>query len=366
MIDKKYSFNYINSFDGLRGIAAFFVLLLHGSYGFFQGGWIGVDLFFVLSGFLITSLLIAEYLKTKTISFSKFYVRRFLRLFPPLIACIVIANILWSNTVLYPGANQKLATAGGLFYFTNLLQGNISGNLSHLWSLSVEEHFYIFFPLLALLFIFKLSHKNRITFLILMFFIVATLRIIVYNFQEFFVFQKFTIDSNRFTFCKIDGIILGVILSFLSLNGKLLNNFFSSRTKNTTLLLLLFIIFIIILFTLSENNKYWRNGGFILTDSLCFFTVITAIKNPKHFLLSNKVVTWLGKRSYGLYVYHFPIFLICENFRESHSTKNFLLVTIIRFCLSIGLAGLSYEYLEQPILKLKKRFEVSRVLNNDV
>ena len=114
-------FFYIPSLDVLRGFAVLLVLFLHGSYGFFKGGWIGVDLFFVLSGYLITSLLLNEYINSGKISILKFYARRALRLFPPLILSILLANALWSSTELYTGANRWQATIAALFYFTNLM-----------------------------------------------------------------------------------------------------------------------------------------------------------------------------------------------------------------------------------------------------
>ena len=205
-------FKYIQSFDSIRGIATLFVLLIHGSYGFFKGAWIALDLFFVLSGYLITSLLQGEYLSSGTISLSKFYIRRGLKILPPLLICIILANILWSVTDLNMDANRSLSTAGALFYFTNFLQVKVTGNMIHLWSLSVEEHFYFFWPLIMLFLIPKISFRKSIILLIIVALISTVCRIIAFNFH--FSGNTFIIDSFRSTFCRVDSIILGVLLSF--------------------------------------------------------------------------------------------------------------------------------------------------------
>ena len=111
------NFKYIPSFDGIRAIAVILTLLLHASYGVFKGGWIGVDLFFMLSGYLITSLLQNEYSLTNNISFTKFYIRRALRLFPPLIISIALGNILWTFSANHQSANRIIASLSGFFIF---------------------------------------------------------------------------------------------------------------------------------------------------------------------------------------------------------------------------------------------------------
>lgn len=363
MHNKNHSFQYIQSFDSLRGFAAFIVLLLHGSYGILKGGWIGVDLFFVLSGYLITSLLQKEFFSFGKISLLKFYARRALRLFPVLIICVVLCNLLWSYTALYPGADQLIATSGAVLYFTNLLKGNVLGNMSHLWSLSVEEHFYILWPVTLIFFALKMSFRKRILFLLSLILFVSVFKIVVFHFENELEYRFFKIDSNRFTLCRIDGIMMGALLAFSLPTSERLKARIQNKLISTGAILFLLACFIAALPTLSENNKYLHNGGFLLTNLLCVSTVLLAIKNPDHSLFSNKILCWLGKRSYGIYAYHFPVFLVLENFRHQGSMSNFLVITLLRFVISIALAALSYKYIEQPVLSFKKQYERERIVS---
>ena len=333
------------------------VLLLHGSYGIIRGGWIGVDLFFVLSGFLITSLLLEEFSNTNTISLSKFYARRALRLFPPLIVCVILANILWSHTTFGPIANRTEATFAALFYYANLLADKVNGNMSPLWSLSVEEHFYFLWPILTSVFIFKMPVRNRILLISLLIFAVWIFRIFIYNNESHLVYGIFKIDSYYFTFCRFDSILSGALLTFVFTTPGIESQISDAQGKYAFLIIPCIISFAAILYFVDLQNAVWNNGGFIFTNLLCALTVAFAIMNPNHHLLSNKILGWIGKRSYGIYLYHYPIFLALERYRHAHNTGNLILITLLRFGMPIVLAAISYKYIEQPILKYKKNFQ---------
>jgi len=351
----KHKLQYIKSLDTLRGFAAIFVLLFHGSYGFFAGGWVGVDLFFVLSGYLITTLIYDEYLNFSTVSLSKFYIRRAFRLFPPLIMCVIIANLLWPFSNLQ-NSDRSLATFASLFYFINLIPGNLPGNMAHLWSLAVEEHFYIIWPVFTLFVLFKTSLRNKIIILISLISVIEVFRIIAYNYTIHLFNTNYIINPARFSFCRMDEILIGALMSFGLLQSSIKKIKLSSL-QASILLGIMLCLFLLILFKVDAASHYWNNGGFILTNLICAFTVWLAIKVPDHYLFSSKVMNWFGKRSYGIYVYHFPIFLFMERFRHPHGIVNLLLITILRFAISIGIAAVLYKYVEQPILKLKKKYE---------
>ncbi|NOW97014.1 acyltransferase [Mucilaginibacter sp. SG564] len=349
---------YIKSFDCLRGFAIVLVMLLHGNHVFFKGGWIGVDLFFVLSGYLITSLLQNEYSTFGSISFSKFYIRRALRLFPPLLICILIANILWGYTKFDPGANQIVATFAGLFYFTNFLIRSVPGNMAHLWSLSVEEHFYFFWPIFALLFVFKRPFHGRINFMVTLLVIVTILRILAFHQNHHF--HLITIDAYRFTVCRIDSILLGSLLAFIPAEIQREDINTKNRTNIALLIVFLLLAFVFILLKIDKDDVYLNNGGFILTNLLCVGTVWFAIKKQHHAIFSSKVLSWIGKRSYGIYAYHLPIFLASDSLIDPKSIVSIVTVNVARIAISFGLAALSFKYVETPILKLKNRYQVKK------
>ena len=336
----KMKTRYIKNFDGLRGLAVLAVLLFHGSYGYFMGGFLGVDLFFIVSGYLITSLLFEEHQTTGRISFAKFYIRRGLRLLPALFVGILVANILWPVTQMEPTSDQAIATLGALFYSTNLIFDNLSGNMSHFWSLSVEEHFYFVWPFVMAFFIVTVKSNARIRFLVVLLVAVTIFRIVAHIYEGEWVYGIFVIGSYEFTLCRIDCILLGALLYFYLSSRQSDLHVFDTRWDYVWFIACL-IVFIILGLTLNLYNPYWRSGGFILTNFFCLAVVFLAIRNPEHAIFSNKIFVWVGKRSYGIYVYHFPIFLAMEELRVPDSLSNFVLVSLLRVGASIGFAALS-------------------------
>lgn len=352
------NFKYIKNFDGLRAFAVFFVLLIHGSYGYFKGGWIGVDLFFVLSGYLITTLLQKDYIKNNKISILKFYIRRIFRLLPALVLCIFLSNILNLVSVNPKVTGNLFASLATLFYFNNFIDINILGNLTHLWSLSVEEHFYLIWPLCLSYLFLRYPKKNQITFIILIIIFIMIVKII--SLQNYFVYSNgvIVIDTHRFTFFRIDSLLIGSLASLLAsdLNYKTI---FENKIKCNSILILIGAIFFYFLFKLGINDAFYKNGGFLLINLLCAILILITANIPENFLLSNKLISWVGVRSYGIYIYHFSIFIIFEDIRISSSIYNFLLVTFLRLAATLIVAEISYTFMEKPLLNLKKRFSVN-------
>jgi len=348
--------NYITGLDSLRAFSVMLVLMLHGSYGFFKGGWIGVDIFFVLSGFLITSILYNEYKKTNAIRIKRFYLRRILRLFPPLFTSIILAVILWqySKEFFLPGYDLNLAIKGALFYFTNILPGEKSGNMSHFWSLAVEEHFYLIWPIITAYFLFRCSLRNANIILIVIIILISIFRIYAFYNKIYLFTTNNYIDFYRFTFCRSDGLLFGSLLA-LNQNEKWLTKTTALLFSRKNLIYLCLFIFLIIGFQFQYYDFYFNNGLFILSNILCFFTIILFINLDDTSYLNNKYFKWIGIRSYGIYTFHFPIFLFFERYRINHDLSNFILITICRIFTTFFVAGISYRFMENPILKLKTR-----------
>jgi len=349
-------FKYNPSLDGLRGIAVICVLLVHASYGKISGGFLGVDLFFVLSGYLITAILLKEFTLYGNISYFNFYIKRFLRLLPPLAVCIILYLIYQS--FISPTGNESplLIVLSSLFYFVNFVNESYLGPLVHLWSLSVEEHFYLFWPILMAGLIFKLSKKKQITIIGICILIITVFRIWVFytNTIEPMHYGFFSIDSYRFTFCRIDAIMLGGLAAIALSENK--TSFNIKIQPNIGLFLLLIILGFLVLF-LDVDNTIWRYGGFVATNILALIIILFAVKYPSNKILGNRILLWFGQRSYGIYVYHYLIFLALEPLRVSGSFSNLLMVTSLRILISLVFAEISYRVMEKPILKLKSRFK---------
>lgn len=353
--------NHIKSLDGVRGLAVILVFLNHWNLQRFTGGWIGVDIFFFLSGYLITSLIQLEYQKTGDISFKNFYIRRVLRLYPALILCVIIANILWSYNEPFIGGqgNRMIATISSIFYFNNLVVGTVNGNLGHLWSLSVEEHFYFLWPLLMYLFFLKMSLKKIFFSLSFIILLVWIWRIYVYNCNPtpiVFYGDKFVINAYLFTFCRIDSILLGALISFIYIKNKG-NLFVFNNRINHIVFGILLLLLIIITLTIDNEGALMKHGFFILTNMVCFSLIIFALNNPDYILLSNRFIRWFGSRSYGIYLYHFPVFTLIYKLKViDHYPLNFFWVTTLRLGISLVLAEISFRLLETPILRLKEKY----------
>jgi peptidoglycan/LPS O-acetylase OafA/YrhL len=339
---------YISSFDGLRAIAVFFVMIYHGSYGILKGGWIGVDIFFVLSGYLITSILKNEYIITGKINLKLFYVRRLLRLLPALVICIILCNLVWNYITLPPEASRLIATLASLFYASNIFHPLASGPLGFVWSLSVEEHFYFLWPLALATIFLAWSLNKQVKMICILILFVFSFRIFVHNYLDDMQFGILVIDSYRFTFCRFDTILLGALLAIIPpLKLQQISVIFSIKS----VILITCVLMTAVVIALSNDNAYWRNGGFILTNLLCVSTVLFALHSPNNLVLSNQLTQWLGRRSYGIYLYHTPIFLILENFREAGNHINLLVIMFFRFLLTMLIAEFSFRYIEQPIIK---------------
>jgi peptidoglycan/LPS O-acetylase OafA/YrhL len=348
---------YITSFDGLRAFAVCLVLINHGSYGFFPGGFLGVDLFFIISGYLITSLLWAEYTKYANISLLNFYARRILRLYPALLISIVLALALWPFTTLAETANKTTASFAAIFYLANVVDENVLGNMHHLWSLSVEEHFYLIWPLFILLVAAKFADK-RVTILVVLIAAVSVFRIVAGFHEGDWRYGIWTIDAYSFTLCRIDCILIGALMFFLMQNAKI--TIVNATTRVDEIILGASLAFVMgCCFLLRWTDTWWLRGGFLVTNAVSALIILGVLKNGFRFLFQNRIMIWMGKRSYGIYVYHVPIYMVMEDFRVAHNHSNLLFISILRIVLTLCVAELSYRFVEKPVLRYKKRFHVS-------
>jgi peptidoglycan/LPS O-acetylase OafA/YrhL len=348
---------YWPALDGLRAVSILLVLTVHlrliapHSKGLLPaGGFLGVDMFFVISGFLITSLLLSEHRTNGSISLKSFYYRRALRLFPALAAVLLfacfVALVVGSFSAL---GLSHVRLASTIFYFTNWVrayEGTDSWFLFHFWSLSVEEQFYLFWPAL-LLFLLRRRLLSKHILFILLAMIIASAVLKPVLFLSGSPINRIYYGSDT----RADSVLIGcgvaVLLSFgfiqPSQRAKLISR---SLARGSAIVLAAFV------FLAFDGFKLLYFGGFTLV-SLCSATVIVhlvlAPESAHSRWLSRPSMQWIGKRSYGLYLWHWPMFEI------GRLLSNEVLVVFAGLALTFLAVQLSYRYIETPFLRLKNR-----------
>lgn len=351
---------YYPALDGLRGLAILLVVVYHnfGFIDYFFFGWLGVDLFFVLSGFLITDILLRSLGQKNFLK--NFYMRRILRIFPlyylTLIFFLLIYPRLFDNPDLSYYTTNQVWLWGYLQNWLYIFKPDQSANiLHHLWSLAVEEQFYLVWPFLILLI---KKPKRLIILLAIVLALVISLRLIVWLYQ---------IESlayfNLYTFSRIDGICIGSILALLCREKPdFLNKYFSVIVFSMAGLNFLF-------YFLNQWQRftlpYLAIAGYTTFAILLSLLVYEGIKgNNKlvNFLFTNGFMKFFGKISYGLYVFHWPIYLIFTPlilplFEKTRTTMTaHFLNSFSCIIIAVGISWLSLNYFESFFLKLKKSF----------
>jgi peptidoglycan/LPS O-acetylase OafA/YrhL len=348
---------YWPALDGLRAVSILLVLTVHlrligpqSKVLLPAGGFLGVDMFFVISGFLITSLLLSEYRQNGSISLKSFYYRRALRLFPALAAVLLfaffVAVFLGSFSAL---GLSPVRLSSTIFYFTNWIrayEGTDSWFLFHFWSLSVEEQFYLLWPALLLFLLRRrLSSKHILLIVLAMIITSAVLKPVLFLTGSSINRVYYGSDT------RADSVLIGcaaaVLLSFGFIQP-------SQRAKLISLSLarasaIVLAVFVCLAF---DGFKLLYVGGFTLV-SLCSATVVVHLMLAPESALSHWLslpsLRWIGKRSYGLYLWHWPMFEIAR------LLPNEALVVFAGLALTFLAAQLSYRYIETPFLGLKNR-----------
>jgi peptidoglycan/LPS O-acetylase OafA/YrhL len=371
----------IPGLDGIRGIAFLLVFFLHTDYIYI--GWVGVQLFFVLSGFLITDILLRM---KDTFNagdfFKKFYGRRFLRIFPLYYFYLLIMFIVTSVLIYYQyrihymerfqdQLPYALAYVYNFFNASSAYQGE-SWLVGHLWSLSVEEQFYIIWPLLIFL-----TPKQHLKKLFIAAIIAGPLfrlavTVLFKYFEVPFLYPNYAIVTYALPFSHLDAFGFGAFITCFE--------FPKARQQLLVLLLLLpFIGFATTWYSTGgfgtstafgfeyplggDLKQVWGYSYINYTFALLIFLVI----REKLFLriLDNKFLSYLGKISYGLYIYHFAIIWFVRRIRDLDISEPIAkpLTFVISAVLVYFVASISYKYFEKPILDLKDRYFPLRTEN---
>lgn len=326
----RLSMPYSPSLDGVRAIAVLMVLAFHARAPGSAGGFLGVDVFFVLSGYLITRLLTAEHGATGTINIPRFYARRLARLYPALLVMLV-AYLIVARDLFGVNINHARDAAIAATYLSDYARAfwGVPEVLQHTWSLAVEEHFYLLWaPVLLLLL--RLERFKRGLLLIALYILATAWRVYVADGGAGWAEGYYLFDT------RLSGLILGAACATFQLR---LPGWAGAAGLSAVLLSM----------TLAE----WRSGGglgiwMIIAELGAVALVASADRLPG---LGCDTLAWLGRMSYGIYLWHYPIVY----WLRTETVADWFFTIIIAGPISVACAAISYYTVEAAFRRKNRR-----------
>ncbi|HEY3013962.1 MAG TPA: acyltransferase family protein [Nocardioides sp.] len=347
--------NHRPALDGIRALAVVSVMLYHGTVGWMRGGFLGVDVFFVLSGYLITGLLLREWQRWGSIDLVGFYVRRARRLLPALVL-VVMAVAAWAafvaasdrlGAIRADGLSTLLYVANWRFIAAQQSYFDQFGDPSpfrHMWSLAIEEQYYLFFPLLLIGLLGLAARRRWVLPAGLATLAVASIVAMAMLYDP-------AGDPSRVyygTDTRVHELMIGSLLSVVMVR-------LSQARRDAAAAWAPYagvpaVVGVVAAFVLLTDQTDWLyRGGFAV---VCLVTaglvasVELAPRGPVAWLLSLPPVVWVGAVSYGLYLWHWPVYIACTPDRTGLDGTALL---AFRIAMTAGLATASYYLVEQPI-----------------
>ncbi|WP_425293555.1 acyltransferase family protein [Lampropedia puyangensis] len=339
---------YNPALDGLRAMAIVLVFLSHAHAPMFDGAFFGVDLFFVLSGFLITSLLLKEFQESGRLDYWRFYRRRFLRLAPALLLFLaaywLVAPLVWPDL---DDVNQDVLVSALYMADYGIAFFDSPNTLLHMWSLSVEEHFYLVWPPLLVLLLAHTARKNLWRPVLL-------LAVLMFVWRAYWVGQGQEFYEVFFRFdTRATGMLMGSALAAVAVHRAEWMDALHARQKHL-LWLLPALPFVVIGYQWGDAGALlW---GFTVAEWVAAVIIIAVIKQKGLLfdMLSLPALVWLGKMSYGIYLWHYPV----VRYLRAHMDWQWVLV--LGLPLSAALAMLSFYTIERWALRLRDRTPTQR------
>lgn len=348
---------YITGLDGIRAIAVIMVLAYHLKLALFKSGFLGVTVFFVLSGYLITGILISEVEEEGTIDLKNFWLRRIRRLVPAVMSMavvIIFVSAVVNRVIFTKGCKDFLASVLGFNNWWQIFNkvsyfeaAGVPSPFTHCWSLAIETQFYLIYPLI-LLGIYKLAKsrgegraKRGLLFAgvtLLLALISVILMIVLFNPQQDASRVYYGTDTRAFSL--LFGALLAILWDYRMVPRRL------SASVNMVLGSVSFAVLLVMTIAINGSSNFWYRGGQFVGTILTVL-VIYAVSGRKTLLsrlLSHPVLKWIGDRSYSIYLWHYPIILLI-----SKGIKASWWITLIELVLSVVLAELSYRFIETPI-----------------
>jgi len=348
---------YITGLDGIRAIAVIMVLAYHLKLALFKSGFLGVTVFFILSGYLITGILISEVEEEGTIDLKNFWLRRIRRLVPAVMSMavvIIFVSAVVNKIIFTKGCKDFLASVLGFNNWWQIFNkvsyfeaAGVPSPFTHCWSLAIETQFYLIYPLI-LLGIYKLVKsrgegraKRGLLFAgvtLLLALISVILMIILFDPQQDASRVYYGTDTRAFSL--LFGALLAILWEYRMVPRRL------SASVNMVLGSVSFAVLLVMTIAINGSSNFWYRGGQFVGTILTVLVIYT-VSGRKTWLsrfLSNPVLKWIGDRSYSIYLWHYPIILLI-----SKGIKASWWITLIEIVLSVVLAELSYRFIETPI-----------------
>ena len=316
------------------------------------GGWSGVDLFFVLSGFLVSGLLINEFKKSQTIQPGRFLIRRGFKIYPGFIVFILLTFLI--ETV---GANFSGARFSQNDYIKDLffIHNYFGGRWDHSWSLDVEEAFYF---LLTGLFIILTRSKN-LTFrtLINTYFFLVIIGVLGRLLANYY-YPETNYDVHfHFTHFRLEALFFGVILSYLyHFKKEALFGFFE---KYKALIIMVTSILILPNFIFHRQFNRWESVVLLSTNPIAYGLLIILAIRSKNTFFNNRLLSFIGRSSYAIYLWH-PFINIYVSHYFNTSKSHFLIYIFIYAVISVCVGYMLTKIVEEPLLKLRDRLYPSK------
>ena len=381
---------YLPGLDGLRALAVVGVMVYHANHGWLSGGFLGVEVFFVISGYLITLLLVSEQERTGTVRLGKFWMRRVRRLLPALYVLLAGLGVYMALFERRPMGETRGDFVAGLLYGSNWFQiwagqsytaAEAFAPLRHLWSLAVEEQFYLLWPLLMAVLLKR--YRNRIVRMAPWFFgasaFIAAATAAMFVSGAVFVGADPTgavscgageshgylsvlgrcINVNEAlylnTFSRAGGLLLGAGFALVWRPVAVMRGPLRRRGRRIDLVALVCLAALAAMMNLlhlvdDSDGSYdpWLfRGGFLLVGlaTLGCIAAVTHRRSRVGRFLGNPILRWVGTRSYGLYLFHWPIYQVLRVPGEQMGVLRFLLAMAV----TVPLTELSYRIIEVPI-----------------
>ena len=348
---------YITGLDGIRAIAVIMVLAYHLKLTLFKSGFLGVTVFFVLSGYLITGILISEVEEEGTIDLKNFWLRRIRRLVPAVMSMavvIIFVSAVVNRIIFTKGCKDFLASVLGFNNWWQIFNkvsyfeaAGVPSPFTHCWSLAIETQFYLIYPLI-LLGIYKLAKsrgegraKRGLLFAgvtLLLALISVILMIVLFDPQQDASRVYYGTDTRAFSL--LFGALLAILWEYRMVPRRL------SASVNMVLGSVSFAVLLVMTIAINGSSNFWYRGGQFVGTILTVLVIYT-VSGRKTWLsrfLSHPVLKWIGDRSYSIYLWHYPIILLI-----SKGIKAYWWITLIELVLSVALAELSYRFIETPI-----------------